>query len=92
MRTQHNQDKSRKNPMGIKLSPGKEWAQNYCSHCQRKGNCEDKCWKLHPELRRSKNSEGPEQKKDVARKKKKDVVEEKKKDATEGHKKDVAEE
>jgi hypothetical protein len=72
---QCNQDKSQRNPRGIRLSQGKDSikflrARNTCSHCQKNGHCEDSCWKLHPELRRSTKPEGPEQKKDVAKEQK----------------------
>jgi hypothetical protein len=52
-------------------------ARNTCSHCQKSGHCEDSCWRLHPELRRSTKPEGPEQKTDAA-KEQKDITEEKK--------------
>ena len=56
--------------------------RNTFSHCQKRGHCEDSCWKMHLELRCSTNPEGPKQKKDDAERKKvdakehKDVVEE----------------
>jgi hypothetical protein len=64
-------------------------ARNTCSHCQKRGHCEDSCWRLHPELRRSTKPEGPEQKTDAA-KEQKDVVEEQK-DAARGQQVDAAE-
>ena len=52
-------------------------ARNTCSHCQKSEHCEDSCWKMHLELRRSTKPKGLEQKTDAA-KEQKDVAEEQK--------------
>jgi hypothetical protein len=48
-------------------------AQNCCSYCQKNGHGKDICWKLHPELRRSREPKEPKQKEDVAEERKDDL-------------------
>jgi len=45
-------------------------AQNYCSYCQKNGHGKDICWKVHPELRHSREPKELEQKEDVVKERK----------------------
>jgi hypothetical protein len=39
-------------PQGKKDSTLKNKGKNFCTHCNMSGHWNDKCWKLHPQLRK----------------------------------------